>query len=134
MNTIEELKKVLHALESFHEGRKNHAMMWQVEQITRLRSIIEQLEKSEPRLMMNPRTSDSCSVFDHKIYNSLAYYTVPLYTHPIMSDKPDVVGRCLLNAAFNSGDEGAIRLAAQLIGEAPCPDCDYRKEYCKCDR
>ena len=26
----------------------------------------------------------------------------------------------------------ALRLTAQLFGCAPCPKCDYRKEFCRC--
>lgn len=28
----------------------------------------------------------------------------------------------------------ALRLAAQLFGCAPCPECDYIQDHCKCLR
>lgn len=38
----------------------------------------------------------------------------------------------LLIAACKSGDEGTIRLAAQLSGAAPCERCDYIRFACRC--
>jgi hypothetical protein len=46
----------------------------------------------------------------------------------------DAGGRALLNAAATSGDEGAVRLAAQLAGVAPCEGCDYLPSHCKCKK
>lgn len=38
----------------------------------------------------------------------------------------------LLAAASKSGDPGAIALAAQLAGAAPCPNCGYVNFACRC--
>ena len=38
----------------------------------------------------------------------------------------------LLQAASKSGDPGAISLAAQLAGAAPCKDCGYVNVKCRC--
>jgi hypothetical protein len=38
----------------------------------------------------------------------------------------------LLSAAARSGDPGAISLAAQLSGAAPCEKCGYIKHACRC--
>jgi hypothetical protein len=38
----------------------------------------------------------------------------------------------MLAAAAKSGDAGTIRLAAQLAGCLPCPDCDFIKSACRC--
>jgi predicted dienelactone hydrolase len=38
----------------------------------------------------------------------------------------------LLQAASKSGDPGAISLAAQLAGAAPCKDCGYVNFKCRC--
>lgn len=38
----------------------------------------------------------------------------------------------LLQAASKSGDPGAISLAAQLAGAAPCTDCGYVNFKCRC--
>ena len=38
----------------------------------------------------------------------------------------------LLGAASKSGDEGAMRLAAQLAGAAPCEVCGYVNFKCRC--
>lgn len=38
----------------------------------------------------------------------------------------------LLCAASMSGDPGAISLAAQLAGAAPCTTCDYVNFRCRC--
>jgi hypothetical protein len=39
----------------------------------------------------------------------------------------------LLQAAAKSGDPGAISLAAQLAGAAPCKDCGYVNFKCRCE-
>lgn len=38
----------------------------------------------------------------------------------------------MLKAAAHSGDEGTIRLAAQLAGCLPCPTCDFIQSACRC--
>lgn len=38
----------------------------------------------------------------------------------------------LLMAASKSGDAGAISLAAQLAGAAPCADCGFVNYKCRC--
>lgn len=38
----------------------------------------------------------------------------------------------LMDAAAKSGDEGAIRLAAQLAGVAPCAKCGFVNYHCRC--
>lgn len=38
----------------------------------------------------------------------------------------------LMQAASKSGDPGAISLAAQLTGAAPCKDCGYVNFKCRC--
>lgn len=38
----------------------------------------------------------------------------------------------MLAAAASTGDEGTIKLAAQLAGCLPCPDCDFVKSACRC--
>lgn len=40
---------------------------------------------------------------------------------------------CLISAA-KSGDKGAIELAAQITGYAPCPTCLYVKQKCRCPK
>jgi hypothetical protein len=48
-------------------------------------------------------------------------------------DLPDLTTAVmLLSAAGSSGDVGAITLAAQLAGCAPCPSCGYVNYHCKC--
>lgn len=37
-------------------------------------------------------------------------------------------------AGLKSGDIGAIELAFQLAGIAPCPKCGYVKNHCKCEK
>lgn len=44
----------------------------------------------------------------------------------------DGYDRLLLTAGAESGDPGAMSLAAQLAGVPPCPKCQYRKEFCRC--
>ena len=39
----------------------------------------------------------------------------------------------LMAAASRSGDEGAIRLAAQLADVAPCEKCGFIRSHCRCD-
>lgn len=50
-----------------------------------------------------------------------------------MQAMSDAAGRIILAAGLASGDEGTARLAAQLAGVPPCPVCNFRKEYCRCD-
>lgn len=38
----------------------------------------------------------------------------------------------LMSAAAKSGDPGAISLAAQLAGAAPCEKCNYVRLHCRC--
>jgi len=44
----------------------------------------------------------------------------------------EAVAHTLLTAASRSGDPGAISLAAQLAGAAPCEKCGYVNYRCKC--
>ena len=39
----------------------------------------------------------------------------------------------LLMAASKNGDAGAISLAAQLAGAAPCATCDFVQHKCRCE-
>lgn len=63
-------------------------------------------------------------------------YTVPLYASPaapaplVPFDRTTAL--VLLQAASKSGDPGAISLAAQLAGAAPCKDCGYVNFKCRC--
>jgi hypothetical protein len=41
-------------------------------------------------------------------------------------------GLVLLSAAARSGNRGAIELAAQLSGFAPCAACGYVHQHCRC--
>lgn len=63
----------------------------------------------------------------------------PLYTTPPAQPAPAVpapfdrtTALVLLQAASKSGDPGAISLAAQLAGAAPCTDCGYVNFKCRC--
>lgn len=47
-------------------------------------------------------------------------------------NKPDAGQYLILEAGVRSGDEGTVRLAAQLAGVAPCPQCDYITTHCRC--
>lgn len=38
----------------------------------------------------------------------------------------------MMVAAVSTGHEGTIRLAAQLAGLSPCPECGFVKEHCRC--
>ncbi len=38
----------------------------------------------------------------------------------------------LMAEAYLAGGEPALRLVAQLTGNAPCSKCDYVKKHCKC--
>ena len=39
----------------------------------------------------------------------------------------------LVAVSKRTADEGALRLTAQLMDVAPCPRCDFRKEFCRCE-
>jgi hypothetical protein len=47
-------------------------------------------------------------------------------------ERVDVIAWALLMAAAKSGDEGTIRLAAQLAGAAPCEKCGFVNVHCRC--
>lgn len=40
--------------------------------------------------------------------------------------------RKALAIAFITNGEQGVRLAVQLLGEQPCPTCDYNHKHCKC--
>lgn len=44
----------------------------------------------------------------------------------------EAIVRIFMGAAMLSGNEGAIRLAAQLAGAEPCTDCGYIWNHCRC--
>lgn len=48
-------------------------------------------------------------------------------------EQPDkYLATILLSAAAQSGNEGAIRLAAQLANAQPCPKCQFIWTHCRC--
>jgi hypothetical protein len=49
---------------------------------------------------------------------------------PVEFDRP--IALILMTAAAKSGNEGAMRLAAQLAGAAPCEKCGYVNFHCRC--
>jgi len=40
----------------------------------------------------------------------------------------------LVLARVAAENPAALRLAAQLLGVAPCPNCDFVKEHCRCEK
>ena len=51
---------------------------------------------------------------------------------PVVPSFDRTTALILLQAASKSGDPGAIGLAAQLAGAAPCKDCGYVNFKCRC--
>lgn len=50
-----------------------------------------------------------------------------------MTKEPDYFyAKLFMSAAMKSGNEGAIRLAAQLANAQPCEKCDFIWNKCRC--
>lgn len=52
-----------------------------------------------------------------------------------MNQLDEIIARTTLSRIVRLGaSDEAIRLVAQLLNVAPCPQCDYRKEFCRCSK
>ena len=60
------------------------------------------------------------------------YFAPPAAPAPVVPSFDRTTALILLQAASKSGDPGAIGLAAQLAGAAPCKDCGYVNFKCRC--
>jgi hypothetical protein len=50
------------------------------------------------------------------------------------ADSPHPRAAEMLNAAMSTGNEGTIRLAAQLANVPPCPNCGFVEQHCRCEK
>lgn len=84
-------------------------------------------------LRLSRTTADQLEATAKARGQPLNTYVVELLSSTDVPPKPDnTFARVLLDAAAKSGDPGAIRLAMQLGGVAPCEKCMFVHYHCQC--